>query len=100
MGTKQDDAGDRHVSPLDLWRLALACVAVIAIVMELRKPPDQRTWHGKVAGVVPYDFRRPSPSRIRDAVWNPEGPIVSGKVWGAGWTINLGAVKARLKPRP
>jgi hypothetical protein len=99
MGTKREERGDRRVSPQDLWRLALACVAVIAIVMELRKPPDQRTWHGKVGGVVPYDFRRPTPSRIRETFWNPEGPIVSGKVFGAGWTINLGAVKARVQRR-
>jgi hypothetical protein len=24
-----------------------------ALYQELRKPPEERTWHGKVAGIVP-----------------------------------------------
>ncbi len=43
-----------------------------AVYQELRKPPEQRTWHGKVAGVVPYDFRMPTFERLRETYWNPE----------------------------
>ena len=76
----------------DLWRLALAVLGVIAILQELRKPPEERTWHGVVAKWVPYDFRRPTIERVRTTYWNPEGPVISGKVFGVGWAPNLGAL--------
>ena len=74
------------------WRLALAVIGVIAIIQELRKPSDERTWHGKVADFVPYDFRMPTIGRMRSTYWNPEGPILAGKVFGVGWAPNLGAL--------
>lgn len=77
----------------NLWRLALAIVAAIAVVQELRKPPGERTWHGKVADLIPYDFRKPTVERFRDTYWNPDGPFLSSKVWGVGWAPNFGAVK-------
>lgn len=76
----------------DMWRLALAIIGVIAIIQELRKPMDERTWHGKVADLVPYDFRMPTIGRVRDTYWNPEGPILPGKVFGVGWAANFGAL--------
>jgi hypothetical protein len=78
----------------DLWKLFLAVVGVIAVVQELRKPPDQRTWHGTVGNLVPYDFRKPTFDRFRETYWNPDGPIVSSKLWGVGWAVNVGAVKS------
>lgn len=80
----------------DLWRLVLVILGVVAIVGELRTPADRRTWHGTVAGFVPYDFRMPTAERFRQTYWNPEGPIVSSKVWGVGWAPNLGAIKRLL----
>jgi hypothetical protein len=74
------------------WRLALAVVGVVAIVQEFRKPSEERTWHGKVADFVPYDFRMPTIDRVRSTYWNPEGPILPGKVFGVGWAVNLGAL--------
>lgn len=74
------------------WRLALAIVAGIAIVQELSKPSDEREWHGKVADLVPYDFRKPTVERLRSTYWNPEGSLVSGKVFGVGWAVNFGAL--------
>ncbi len=76
----------------DLWKLVLAGLGVAAVIQELRKPADERTWHGKVAGFVPYDFRKPSFERIREAYWNPDGPIVSSRAFGVGWVMNFGAV--------
>ena len=76
----------------DLWRLIVAIVVAIAIVQELRKPPEERSWHGKV-GFFPYDFRRPTFERFREALWNPEGSFVQSKAFGVGWTVNLGAIK-------
>jgi hypothetical protein len=64
----------------------------MAIVQELRKPPYERTWHGKVAEFVPYDFRVPTVERLRTTYWNPDGPLLSSKVFGVGWAPNFGAV--------
>ena len=86
------DDEKRMSAPRDLWRLALAIIGVIAIIQELRKPPGERTWHGKVAAFVPYDFRMPTIERVRSTYWNPEGPVISGKVFGVGWAPNLGAL--------
>jgi hypothetical protein len=77
----------------DLWKLILAVVGVIAVIQELRKSPADRSWHGKVADLVPYDFRKPTFERFRETYWNPDGPILSGKAWGVGWAPNLGALK-------
>lgn len=92
MARKQANTKARP-TPKDFWKLVLAIIGVIAIIQELRKPPAERTWHGKVANLVPYDFRMPTIERFRETYWNPEGPIVSGKAWGVGWAPNLAAVK-------
>ena len=84
---------ERRVSRANnFWRLALAIIGVIAVIQELRKPPDERTWNGKVVDFVPYDFRMPTIGRVRSTYWNPEGPIIGGKVFGVGWAPNFGAL--------
>ena len=68
----------------------LALVAA-AIVTEYRKPPAEREWHGRLAGFVPYDFRRPTLDRARAAMWNPESArLFYPQVFGVGWTVNVG----------
>jgi len=68
-----------------------------AIYQELRKPPEARTWTGKVAGVVPYDFRVPTLDRLRDAYWAPESDeIFSEKVFGVGWAVNVPVAARKL----
>src|SRR5687767_8378707 len=54
-----------------VWLLRTAVLAAVggAIYTELRKPPEQRTWHGKLLGVVPYDFRLPTLEGLRQAYW-------------------------------
>ncbi len=84
--------------------LAMGLVAA-AIYQELQKPPEKRTWHGRVAGVVPYDFRFPTLERICQAYWNPDEPrIFTDRVLGLGWAINfysllqvLGQLSAKLQ---
>ena len=89
---------ERAVTTLrDIWRLTLAVISVVAIVQELRKPKDERTWHGKVASFVPYDFRVPTVERIRTTYWDPDGAMLGGKVFGVGWAPNFGAVVAMLR---
>ncbi len=62
-----------------------------AVTQELKKPPEERTWHGKVAGFVPYDFRLPSLEKLRETYWNPDKEeIFSERVFGVGWGINFG----------
>jgi len=80
----------------DLVRLIFAIIGVIAIVQELRKPAEERQWNGKVADVVPYDFRMPTVGRMKNTYWNPEGSVLSGKVFGVGWAPNFGVLVKML----
>jgi len=75
-----------------VWSLILAMIGIIAVFQELRKPAEERTWHGKVGDLIPYDFRMPTMARVRDTYWNPEGSIISSKAFGVGWAPNLGAL--------
>ncbi len=68
-----------------------------AVYQELRKPPEERTWHGKVGGVVPYDFRMPTLERLREAYWNPDSDrIFTDRVLGVGWAVNVPAAARKL----
>lgn len=64
-----------------------------AVATELRKSAGERTWHGRVAGRIPYDLRPPTVARVRERLWNPaEHRVLVPTVFGVGWTINLGRV--------
>src|SRR5438067_1684231 len=68
-----------------------------AIMKELIKPPEQRTWQGRVGGVVPYDFRPPTWERVKATTWSPDDPeIIKGKTFGVGWDVNVGAIARRV----
>lgn len=82
------------MKPLKLLALLLA---VAAVIKELRLPKEQRTWHGALGGFVPYDFRRPTVAKIKRTFWNPDGSIVVDRVFGVGWSINFGAVVAKVR---
>ena len=72
-------------------------LTVAAVCQELEKPKEEREWHGKIAGFVPYDFRLPTVERIKEAYWNPyESRILSPEVFGIGWAINFYALLERL----
>lgn len=86
------DSEKRQFTIGDVWKLVLAVIGVIAVIQELRKPKDERTWNGKVGDLVPYDFRMPTVDRVKDTYWNPEGPVLSSKVFGVGWAPNFGSV--------
>lgn len=76
----------------------LAWLALVAaIYQELKKPSAERTWHGKVAGAIPYDFRVPTMDRIRSAYWDPESDrVFSDKVIGVGWAVNVPTAARKL----
>ena len=46
--------------------------------------------HGKIFGLVPYDFRAPSLQRARNRLWNEsDRRFLVPIVFGVGWTLNL-----------
>ena len=80
-----------------LVRTAIWLAFFGAIYQELKKPPEERTWHGKVAGVVPYDFRLPDLARVKAAYWAPDSDVLfSEKVIGVGWSVNLPVAARKL----
>ena len=69
-----------------------------AICRELEKPKEERRWHGKIAGIMPYDFRIPSIERVKECYWNPyESRVLTPRVFGIGWGINFYALLERLR---
>lgn len=71
-----------------------------AVVEELRKPKDQRTWHGALFGWLPYDLRMPTPTRIKATLWAPEDErLLVPRVFGVGWSPNLGRVAHLVRER-
>jgi hypothetical protein len=95
---------DTARSELDalLWLVRTAVVGAVlgALYAELRKPPEQRTWNGRLLGVVPYDFRMPSIERLRSAYWNPASPkLFTDRPFGVGWSVNIPTVLRRLGVR-
>ncbi len=72
-----------------IFSTLLALYIGIAILEQLRRPPEDRTWHGDIAG-IPYDFRLPTIERVRATFWNKNtSQILVPQVFGIGWTINL-----------
>jgi hypothetical protein len=81
-----------------LVKIAGLAVFVAAIAQEMGKPDQERTWQGKVAGVVPYDFRPPTWDRIMEAYWNPNDPrLFTERVFGVGWAVNLFRAKEYMR---
>src|SRR5213080_4871176 len=81
-----------------ILRLAVVGLVVAAVVTELRKPEEERTWHGRVGGVVPYDFRPPTWDTIRNAYWNSNSDeMFSDRGFGVGWAVNLHRAKELLE---
>ena len=71
-------------------------LVVAALIDQLRRDPEERTWEGSVAGIVPYDFRMPTLERARSRWWNTDDDrLFVPQVFGVGWTINLARL-ARL----
>jgi hypothetical protein len=81
-----------------LIRITAVGLVVAAVATELAKPEAERTWHGRVIGLVPYDFRPPTLERIRDAYWNPASDrLFSDRVFGVGWAVNLHRARTLLE---
>jgi hypothetical protein len=84
------------------WRnrlivLAGVFLAVVSILDQLGRRPEDRDWHGRILG-VPYDYRIPTVARVRASLWNPEDErIIVPLVFGIGWTLNLYQLKRRAQ---
>jgi hypothetical protein len=95
-GTARSELGDL------MWLLRMSVLAAVAaaVYVELRKPPAERTWNGKLLGFVPYDFRLPSLESLRKAYWNPASPqIFTPRPLGVGWAINIPTLLRRAGVR-
>jgi hypothetical protein len=91
---RDGDGGRERRSLRELLRIAGFVLMAVAVIKELRTPADQRTWHGELLGFVPYDLRRPTVQRLRDAWWNPDDDrLFTPRAFGVGWALNL----ARLR---
>ena len=76
---------------------AVITLTLAAVCQELEKPREERKWHGKIAGFIPYDFRLPTMERLEEAYWNPyERRILTPRVFGIGWAINFYALLENL----
>jgi Family of unknown function (DUF5808) len=83
----------RKLGPLDMLVIgAGATLVAVSIARELRRPAEERTWQGNVAG-VPYDWRPPTVERLKSTWWAPEDDrLVHPTAFGMGWDLNVGRV--------
>jgi hypothetical protein len=47
-------------------------VLAAALIEELRKSAEERTWEGRIAGLIPYDLRLATREGFREAMARPE----------------------------
>ena len=52
--------------------------------------------HGVVMG-LPFDFRVPTPARVKKRWWNDDDPrLFTPHVFGVGWSVNIAELRKRL----
>jgi hypothetical protein len=80
----------KFLSPKNVaFTFLLGAYVATAIREQLNRPPEERTWHGKLFG-IPYDFRLPTIERLRDAFWNKNtAQVLVPQPIGIGWTVNF-----------
>lgn len=87
----------KKVKRVFFWASLIAGAA--AVYDQMKRPAIDRSWHGTVFGVVPYDFRPPNPQRFMDAWWNPDDErLFTPRDFGIGWAINLHRAYRLLSP--
>ena len=81
-----------------MLQVTVVALTLAAVFQELEKPKEERKWHGKVAGIFPYDFRIPTIERLKESYWNPyESRVFTPPVFGLGWAINFYALLENLR---
>jgi hypothetical protein len=79
-------------------RLVAFGLVVAALIDQLRRDPEERTWEGSVAGIVPYDWM-PTLERARSRWWNTDDErLFVPQVFGVGWTINFARLARLARP--
>jgi hypothetical protein len=87
---------------MDRWLIraieaAVITVTIAAVCQELEKPKEERYWHGKL-GFIPYDFRFPTVSRLRETYWNEEDErVFTTGLWGVGWGVNFYTLLEKMR---
>jgi hypothetical protein len=78
--------------------VAVGALVIGAVVQELRKPEDERTWTGRIAG-LPYDFRPPTPAKVLREFWDPDNDaLLTPHAFGIGYGVNLARLVRDLGP--
>ncbi|SEM23571.1 DUF5808 domain-containing protein [Streptacidiphilus jiangxiensis] len=78
--------------------LTVVGVVAAAVLKELRQPPEERTWHGRILG-LPYDFRPPTPARVRAEFWDPDNnALFTPHAFGVGYGVNLARLARPVLP--
>ena len=81
-----------------LAEVVVLSLTIAAVCQELEKPKEERIWCGKVAGLVPYDFRLPTVARLKESFWNPaDSQVFTPRAFGVGWSINVYALLEKLR---
>jgi hypothetical protein len=60
------------VIPRNVVIVVGAGLLAAAVVEELMKSADERTWEGRIGGLIPYDLRLVTPEGLREAMDRPE----------------------------
>ena len=71
--------------------IGIGVIALVsaAVVDQLRRPTDERTWQGTILG-FPYDFRPPTLEKLRNTFWNKDtSQVFLPHAFGIGWSINF-----------
>ncbi len=83
--------------PIRILQATAITLAMVAVCQELEKPREERKWHGKVIGFIPYDFRLPTLEKFKESYWNPyERRILTPEVFGIGWAVNFYALLEKM----
>lgn len=81
-----------------LYALVGIALLAAAVRQQLQRPRADRTWHGTLGGVVPYDLRFPTPARVKRSLWSPEDEhLLLPRAAGVGWSPNLGRLYVLLR---
>jgi len=73
-----------------LIQVTVITLTLMAVCQEMEKPKEERRWHGKIAGIIPYDFRMPTIERFKEAYWDPYNRrVLTPEAFGIGWAINF-----------
>jgi hypothetical protein len=99
--TDKKQQGRRRPRGKNLIGLVTATLMAAAVIKELRTPAEARTWHGELFGVVPYDLRPPTLTRIRESVWQPESDrLILPRSFGVGWSVYFARIVQLANRRP